>query len=125
MSDCEIHKILGSTNASWVDFSDKSSWFQDEGLTLMAIRMEDVRYIKDKANGSAFRVRELKVDSQDRYYVEHVGNKLNGPKLFNMVKVGRKLSREETAQLEKRFMRDLGINTCPPCNGDGSDGTHD
>ena len=122
MSDDAIHKIMGNTNSSWVDYSDKSTWYEDEALTKPAIRMEDVRYVKDKANGSAHRIAQLEVDGQGRYYVPCKPYEKSGGKLFNMMLIARTLKPQETTEIKQRFMRNLGIHTCPPCNNNCNQG---
>ena len=37
------------TPSCYYDMNDRETWFQDEALTIRATRIEDVRYIKNKA----------------------------------------------------------------------------
>ena len=122
MSDDAIRKIMGNTNSSWVDYSDKSTWYEDEALTKPAIRMDDVHYIKDKINGSAHRIAQLHHDGQGDYYVTCDPYDEAGARLFNTMLIARKLKAQETTEIERRFMRDFGIDTCPPCNNNCNQG---
>lgn len=122
MSNDAIRKIIGSTNSSWVDFSDKFTWYGDEALTKPATSVEDVRYVKDKANGSAHRIAQLHHDGQGDYYVTCDPYDEAGARLFNMMLIARKLKAQEATEIEQRFMRDFGIHTCPPCNNNCNQG---
>lgn len=122
MSDDAIRKIIGNTNSSWVDYSDKSTWYEDEALTKPAMSVEDVRYVKDKVNGSAYRITQLHHDGQGDYYVTCNPYDESGARLFNEMMIARKLNPQETTEIERRFMKDFGIHTCPPCNNNCNQG---
>jgi len=70
LTDEAIRKIIGDTTSTWIDFSDKDTWFKDPELTIFAIYPEDVRYVKNKSGPGHVKVDFLQVNEQGRYYIE-------------------------------------------------------
>ena len=69
MTDEFIKKLAEDGHTTcWYDFNDKSTWFQDDALTVPALRQEDVRYVKNKVGPGYVRVERLETDSHGRYY---------------------------------------------------------
>jgi len=109
-----VDKLL-SEAASWVDFSDRSTWFCDYELTVPALHPQDVRYVKNKAPGGPITYVNggLELDSEGRAYFDMEKDD-SPPRLYpNLRRAGHMynmvLSSTYGPEVEKQFMRDAGI----------------
>ena len=93
----------------WVDYSDKTTWFQDLELTVPALHPEDVRYIKNKAGPGYVQSERIETDSLGQHYIECTDNILFHRYLLPEEK--QPPTAIELEVLEQKFMRDMGIYT--------------
>jgi len=93
-------------DACWYDFNDKSTWFQDDALTVPALRQEDVRYVKNKVGPGYMNVGGVEKDDQGRHYVDGSGS---GGGMHTSFSTNKPLSLNDLEAIEQRFMRDMGI----------------
>ena len=105
MTDNELIARLRERGC-WYDFNDKSTWFQDEDLTVPALQPEDVRYVKNKIGPGYMKTVLVEKDGQDRYFVDCSGA-INMYTYFLANKPIQLLSNLEA--MEQRFMQDMGI----------------
>jgi len=69
----KIDSWLYDAKATWIDFSDKSTWFCDPECKIPAYRMQDVNYVACKlwgAEGAMFVDGKLEADKEGRVYIE-------------------------------------------------------
>jgi hypothetical protein len=57
------------TEAVWYDFSDRTTWFQDKDRTVVAERIEDVRYFASKVGPGMFEVVDADLGVNDLGFV--------------------------------------------------------
>ena len=92
-------------DACWYDFDDKSTWFQDDALTVPALQPEDVRYVKNKVGPGYMKIVRVEKDSQGRHYVES-SSSVN---MYTSFSTNKPLPLNDLEAIEQRFMRDMGI----------------
>lgn len=92
-------------DACWYDFDDKSTWFQDDALTVPALQPEDVRYVKNKVGPGYMKIVRVEKDSQGRHYVES-SSSVN---MYTSLSTNKPLPLNDLEALEQRFMRDMGM----------------
>ena len=107
MTDEFIKKLAEDGHTTcWYDFNDKSTWFQDDALTVPALRQEDVRYVKNKVGPGYMNVGGVEKDDQGRHYVDGSGS---GGGMHTSFSTNKPLSLNDLEAIEQRFMRDMGI----------------
>lgn len=101
-TDGFIKKLANGYDACWYDFDDKSTWFQDEALTVPALQRGDVRYVKNKAGPGYMKIVCVEKDSQGRHYVESSSS----VSMHTHFLTDNLLPLNDLEALEQRFMRD-------------------
>ena len=91
----------------WYDFNDKSTWFQDDALTITALQPENVRYVKNKVGPGYMKIERAGKDAQGRYYVECDDNF----KIYGALLADKPLPLSDLEAIEQRFMKDMGMFT--------------
>ena len=95
--------------ACWYDFDDKSTWFQDEALTVPALQREDVRYVKNKAGPGYMKIERVEVDSQGRPFVDC--SRVGGGGMYTFFITDKQPPLDDLEAIEQRFMKDMGMFT--------------
>jgi len=102
-TDGFIKKLADGYDACWYDFDDKSTWFQDEALTVSALQREDVRYVKNKAGPGYMKIVSVEKDSQGRHYIDS-SSSVN---MYTSLSTNKPLPLNDLEALEQRFMQDM------------------
>ena len=103
-TDDYVKTLAYGCDACWYDFDDKSTWFQDEGLTVPALQRQDVRYVKNKAGPGYMKIVSVEKDSQGRHYVEGSSSVSTHTHFLT----DNLLPLSDLEDIEQKFMRDMG-----------------
>ena len=106
-TDGFIKKLANGYDTCWYDFDDKSTWFQDDALTVPALQREDVRYVKNKAGPGYMKIVRVEKDTQGRHYAETSSS----VSMYTFFITDKQPPLDDLEAIEQRFMRDMGI--CP------------